>query len=74
MSDNDFGTLLDNANKTIEKTFKVWEKFSFKDMSLWETFQYSFEVYKEEDFKLTSIHHQCKLWDYLQKYGIWVRK
>ncbi len=52
----------------------MWEKFGFKDMSLWETFQYDFESYTEEDFKSASIHHQRKLRDYLRKYGVWVRK
>ena len=52
----------------------MWEEFGFKDMSLWETFQYDFEGFTEEDFKSASIHHQRKLRDYLRKYGVWVQK
>ena len=74
MSDNGSGTPLRNVDKIIEEALKVWEKFGFKDMSLWETFQYDFESYTEEDFKSASIHHQRKLRDYLRKYGVWVRK
>ena len=39
MSDNGSGTPLHNVNKTIKEALKVWEKFVFKDLSLWETFQ-----------------------------------
>ena len=74
MSDNGSGTPLRNVDKTIEEALKVWEKFGFKDVSLWETFQYDFESFTEEDFKSASIHHQRKLRDYLRKYGVWVRK
>ena len=52
----------------------MWEKFGFKDMDLWETFQYDFEGFTEEDFRSASIHHQRKLRAYLRKYGVWVRK
>ena len=70
MSDYGSGTPLRNVDKIIEEALKVWKKFITKDMSLWETFQYNFEGFTEEEFKSASIHHQRKLRDYLQKYGV----
>lgn len=52
----------------------MWEEFSFKDMSLWETFQEDFKDFIEEDFKSASSYYLCKLWDHLQKFGIWIPK
>ncbi len=78
-----FSLVLDSLNvyfvslflhKIIKEALKMWEKFGFKDMSLWETFQDDFEGFTEEDFRSASIHHQRKLRDYLQKYGVGVRK
>ena len=65
ISDNGSNTFLCNVDKTIKKVLEVWKKFSFKNMSLWETFQYSFENFTEEDFKLASIYQYHKLWDYV---------
>ncbi len=74
MSDNGSGTPLRNVDKIITEALKVWEEFGFKDMSLWETFQYDFESYTEEDFKSASTYNTRKLRTYLRKYGVWVRK
>ena len=72
MSDNGSGTPLRNVDKIIKEALEEWKKFGFKDMDLWETFQYDFEGFTEEDFRSASIHHQCKLRAYLRKYGVWV--
>ena len=74
MSDNGSGTPLRNVDKIIKEALEEWKKFGFKDMDLWETFQYDFEGFTEEDFRSASIHHQRKLRAYLRKYGVWVRK
>ena len=63
-----------DVDKAIIEALKAWEECGFKDMSLWETFQEDFEGFTEEDFKLASNHNICKLWDYLQKFGVWVQK
>lgn len=39
-------------------------------MSFQKTFQYDFEDFKKENFKLAGIYYQHKFWDYLQKYSI----
>ena len=70
MSDNGSSTPLRNVDKIIDEALKVWEKFGFKDMDLWETFQYDFEGFTEEDFRSASIHHQRNLRIYLRKYGV----
>lgn len=74
MSDNGFGTPLRNSDKTIEEALKAWEKYDFKDMSLWKTFQEDFEGFTEENFRGGSNYNIQKLWDYLQRFGIWIQK
>ena len=73
MSNNGSVTPLRDVDKTIEEALKGWEKFGFKDMDLWETFQYDFEGFTEEDFRSASIHHQREFRAYLRKYGVlWI--
>lgn len=43
-------------------------------MSFWKTFQDNFDSFTEENFRLASNNNQQKLWDYLQKFGIWIQK
>ena len=43
-------------------------------MSLWETFQDNFKGFTKKNFKSASIHHLCKLRDYLQKFGVLIQK
>ena len=52
----------------------MWKEFHFKDISLSEIFQDNFEGFTKEDFKLGSIYHLYKLWDSLQKFGVWIQK
>ena len=61
ISDNGSNTSLRNIDKIIKETFEVCEKFDFKNMSLWEIFQYNFKSFIEGDFKSASIHYQNKV-------------
>ncbi len=70
MTDNGCDTPLCNVDKIIIEALKVWEEFGLKDMDPWEIFQDDFNGFTEEDFKLASLHHQCRLQAYLQKYGV----
>ena len=65
MSNNSSGTPLRNVDIIITEALKVWQKFGFKNMSLWETFQEDFKGFTKEDFKLASIYHIYKFRDYL---------
>ena len=59
---------------TIETAFKVWERYNFRDLDLWESFREDFKGFKEDDFKQTSIHCQRKLREFLRKRGVWVER
>ena len=74
MSDIGSGTSQREIDKIIDESLKAWEKCGFKDMSLWETFQEDFKGFTEEDFRLASNHNTRRLWDYLRKFGVWIRK
>lgn len=70
MSDIGSDNLRQNIDKIIQNTLKIWEEFGFKDISHSKIFQDYFKGFTEEDLKSASIHHLCKAWDYLQKFGI----
>ena len=74
MSDIGSATPQRDVDKFIKEALKVWEKFGFEDMSLWETFHKDFEGFTEEDFKSAITHHTRILRDYLRKFGVWIRK
>ena len=74
MSDIGSDTPQRDVDKIIDEALKAWEKYGFKDMDLWEIFQEDFEGFTEEDFRSASNHNARRLRNYLQKYGIKVRK
>ncbi len=73
MSDNG-STPQRNVDKFILEVLKDWEECGFKDLSLWETFQDTFDGFTEEDFRLAKINNQRRLWDYLRKFSVWIRR
>lgn len=67
MSDVSSSSSQQDIDKIIKKALKIWEKLSFKNINLWETFQNDFKSFTEEDFKSASIYYLRKLWDYAAK-------
>ena len=70
MFDISSATPQQDVTKIIDKVLKVWEKYSFKDIDLWETFQEDFEDFTEEDFRSANNYNTQRLWNVLQKYGV----